>query len=98
MIPPRMLSNENEIFGTGNALKNRVTACRRRIRLNRTHRTQENTRPSERLLESANRASEFPGYLKDELTVRSPLIDAPVIHTPDPESPQPVAELEVGIT
>jgi hypothetical protein len=69
MIPPRMLSNENEIFGTGNGLKNRVTACRKRIRLSRFHRIQVNTQPGERLLESANGASEFPGCSNDEPAV-----------------------------
>jgi len=93
MIPPRMLSNESEIFGTGNGLKNRVTACRKRIRLNRFHRTQVNPRPGERLLESANGASEFPGYLKDKPAVRRPLI-----HAWDCETSPPVAEQEVGIT
>ena len=93
MIPPRVLSHENEIFGTGHGLKNRVTACRKRIRLNRFHRTQVNGRPGERLLESANGASEFPGYLEDGPRVRRPLI-----HVRDREISQPVAEQEVGIT
>ena len=93
MIPPRMLSNESEIFETGNGLKNRVTACRKRIRLNRFHRTQVNGRPGERLLESANGASEFRAYLKDEPAVRRPLI-----HSRDRETSPPVAEQEVGIT
>lgn len=97
MIPRPMLSNENEIFGTGSGLKNRVTACRKRIRLNRFHRTQVNTPTGERLLEPANGASEFPGYLKDEPAVRRPLIHAPVIDPPDRET-QPVADQEVGIT
>lgn len=93
MIPPRMLSNENEIFGAGNGLKNRVTACRKRIRFNRFHRTQVNTQPGERLLDSANVASAFPGYLKDGPTVRRPLIQEL-----DRETSQPVIEQEVGIT
>jgi len=87
MIPRRMLSNENEIFGTGNGLKNRVTACRRRIRLNRSQRTPVNTQLSGRLLESAN-----------EPKVKRPLIHAPIIHATDRESLQPFAEQEVGIT
>jgi hypothetical protein len=87
MIPPRMLSNENEIFGTGNGLKNRVTACRRRIRLNRLQRPPVNTVLGGRLFESAN-----------EPKVNSPLIHATIIHAPDRESLQPFAEPEVGIT
>ena len=98
MIPPRMLSNENEIFGTGNGLKNRVTACRKRIRLNRFHRTQVSTQPGERLLESARGTSDLPGHIKDAPTVRRPIIHAPVIHAPDRETSKPGAEQEVGIT
>jgi hypothetical protein len=93
MIPPRVLSNENEIFGTGNGLKNRVTACRKRVRLNRFHRTQVNTQTGERLLDSANGASEFPGYLR-----HGPAVRRPSRHTGDRETSQPVAEQEVGVT
>lgn len=93
MIPPRMLSNETEIFGTGNGLRNRVTACRKRIRINRFHRTQVIAQPGERLLESVHGVSDLPGYLKDAPTVRCPFI-----HAPDLETSQPGAEQEVGIT
>lgn len=98
MVSPRMLSNENEIFGIGNGLKNRVTACRKRIRLNRFHRTQVITQPGERLLEPAKGASRFPGYLRDAPAVKRSLLHPPVIHEPDGEASQPVAEQEVGIT
>jgi hypothetical protein len=98
MIPPRMLSNENEIFGTGNGLKNRVTACRKRIRLIRFHRTQVNTQPGKRLLESAHGLADLPGHLKDAPMVRRLSIHAPVIDAPDRETSQPGAEQEVGIT
>jgi hypothetical protein len=93
MIPPRMLSHENELFGTGNGLKNRVTACRKRIRLSRFHRTQVNTQPGERLLESTNGAAEFRGYSNDK-----PAVTGPLSHAPVSELTQPVAEQEVGIT
>ena len=78
MIPPRMLSNENEIFGTGKGLRNRVTACRKRIRLNRFHRAQSNTEPDGRYRESAIGVSEFPGYLEDKPAVRGPLSEQEV--------------------
>lgn len=93
-----MLSNENQIFGTGNGLKNRVTACRRRIRLNRSHRTRVDIQLGEQLLESAIVAPEFQAFLRDEPRITRPLIHAPIIHAPDRESLQPVAEQEVGIT
>jgi hypothetical protein len=89
-----MLSNENEMFGAGTGLKNRVTACRKRIRLHRFHRTQVHTQPGERLLESTSEASEFPGYLKEERKGRRPSINAPVIQDSSPA----VAAQEVGIT
>ena len=58
MIPPRMLSNQNEIFGTGNGLRNRVTACRKRVRSNRFHRAQPSVLPETRPLEGANDPAE----------------------------------------
>jgi len=95
MISPRMLSNENETLGTGSGLRNRMTECRKRVRLSRVqvHRAQLNTQPDERLLESANEASEFVGYLEDGPTLRRPLI-----RELDRETSQPVMEQEVGIT
>lgn len=93
MIPPRMLSNENEIFGTGKGLKNRVTACRKRIRLNRFQRAQVNAEPDGRYLESPLGKSVFPSYLKDEPPVRGSVVQAL-----DRETLQRVAEQEVGIT
>jgi hypothetical protein len=92
MIPPRMLSNENEIFGTGKGLNNRVTACRKRLRHNRVHRPQVKTQSQERLPESPNAASEFSGYSEDEPPVMGALIKAL-----DRETSQ-LAEQEVGIT
>jgi hypothetical protein len=93
MIPPRMLSNENEIFGTGKGLKNRVTACRKRIRLNRFHRVQVNTESDGGSLKSASGVSEFPGYQEEEPSVRGALVQAL-----DRETSQRVAEQEVGLT
>jgi hypothetical protein len=93
MIPPRMLSNENEIFGTGKGLKNRVTACRKRIRLNRFNKAQVNTEPDGRSPESRSGVSEFPGYLEDKPAVRGPLVQKL-----DRETSERVAEQEVGIT
>ena len=93
MIPPRMLSNENEIFGTGKGLKNRVTACRKRIRLNRFHRAQVNTGPDGRCLESRSGVSEFPVYQEDKPAVRGSLFQKL-----DRETSERVVEQEVGIT
>ena len=90
MVPPLMLSNENDIFGTGNALKNRVTACRKRLRLNRIHRTQVNTEPEEQFQIGA---SEFPGRTEHDPAVRGSLVLAR-----DRERLQQVDEQEVGIT
>ena len=53
MIPHPLLSNENEIFGNGNGLKDRVTACRKRLRLNRIHRAHVNDEPEELFQEPA---------------------------------------------
>ncbi len=93
MIPPRMLSNENEFFGTGNGLKSRVTACRKRIRLNRFQRAHLNTLPGERLLESASGSSERAGYLRNK-----PAVNGPLIQAQDRETSQRVTEQEVGKT
>jgi hypothetical protein len=93
MIPPRMLSNENEIFGTGKGLRNRVTACRKRIRLNRFQRAQVNAERDERYLESVPGKSVFSSYLKDQPPVRGSVVQAL-----DRETSQRLVEHEVGIT
>jgi hypothetical protein len=93
MIPPRMLSNENEIFGTGKGLRNRVTACRKRIRFNRLQRALVNAEPDGRYLEPAPGKSALPSYLKDGPAVRSSVVQAL-----DRETLQRVGEQEVGIT
>ena len=93
MIPPRMLSNENEIFGTGKGLKNRVAACRKRVRLNRFQKAQLDAEPDGRYLESANRISEFPVHLGHE-----PAVQGSLVQSLDREASPRVAEQEVGIT
>ena len=61
MIPHRIPSNE--IFGNG--LKDRVTACRKRLRLNRIHRAHADNHLEELFRETAIGASEFIGYSGD---------------------------------
>jgi hypothetical protein len=88
-----MLSNENEILGTGHGLKNRVTACRKRIRFNRFHRTQIVNQPKERLPESVSGAANVPGYITDGASIRGVLV-----RVLDGEASQLGAEQEVGKT
>jgi len=52
-----MLSNE--IFANDNGLKDRVTACRKRLRLNRIHRANGDNQPGEVFQEIVVEASEF---------------------------------------
>ncbi len=65
-----MPSNENEIFGNGNGLKDRVTACRKRLRLNRIHRAHVDNQLEEPSRETVSGASEFRGYSVDHSAVR----------------------------
>ena len=93
MIPNRMLNNENEIFGIGNGLKDRVTACRKRLRLNRIQRAHVDNQLEERFRETAIGASEFRGRAGDERAAPKSLVRAR-----DGETSQRLDEQEVGIT
>jgi hypothetical protein len=95
MIPRPMLSNESEIFGHGNGLKDRLIACRKRLRLNRIHRVLADNQLEELFRETAIRASEFSGYSGDHTAVRESLVE--VVHARDGETQRP-DEQEVGIT
>jgi hypothetical protein len=89
-----MLSNE--IFGNGNGLKDRVTACRKRLRLNRIHRANLDNELEELFQETAMGASEFRGYSGDPATIRKSLLER--VHARDGETAQRVDGQEVGIT
>lgn len=71
MIPHRMLSNE--ISGSG--LKERVTACRKRLRVNRvTHKTQALNDADELFPETAPAVSEFHGGTTDPPGTRTSVV------------------------
>ena len=88
MIPHRMLSNE--VYGTG--LKDRVTACRKRLRVNRILRTHADNQPEELFQETTVAASEFPGHAEGHPAMRGPLG-----RMQDVETSRRVDEQEVGI-
>jgi hypothetical protein len=88
-----MLSNE--IFGNENGLKDRVTACRKRLRLNRIHRAHRGNQLEEMFQEIAM-ASEFRGYSGDPVAMRESLVES--VHVRDDETAQRVDGQEVGIT
>ena len=102
MIPHRMLSSE--ICGSG--MKSRVIACRKRLRVNRT--TRMNDDAEELFPETAPSVSEFEDYGAGSLP-ECPAISTSVVHL-DSRSLLPgaelgerepillVAEQEVGIT
>lgn len=99
MIPHSMLSNENEIFGNGSGLKDRVTACRKRLRLNRIQRAHADNQLEALFLETAIRASEFRGSSGNDAVMRAAFVPAPErVEVRGGETPQPVDEQEVGIT
>jgi len=89
-----MLSNE--IFGNGNGLKDRVTACRKRLRLNRIHRVHPDNQHEVLFQEIAIGASEFRGYSSDPAAIGESLVE--VVHSRDSETAQRVDGQEVGIT
>jgi hypothetical protein len=70
MIPHRIPSNE--IFGNG--LRERVTACRRRLRVNRIHRAHADNRQDEPLRETKVAASKFSDYSENLPAVRECLV------------------------
>lgn len=89
-----MLSNE--IFGNGNSLKERVTACRKRLRLKRIHRAHPDNQLEKLFQEIAMAASEFRGYSGDPAIMRESLVEG--VHARDDETVQRVDGQEVGIT
>lgn len=71
MIPHRMLSNE--ISGSG--LKERVTACRKRLRVNRvTHKHHAFNEADELFPETAPSVSEFQSYTADYPATPAPMV------------------------
>ena len=102
MIPHPMLSDENEIFGNGNGLKDRVTACRKRLRLNRIHRAHEDDQLEGLVRKKVIGASEFHGYSGDGPAVRETLVEGvherEGVHAQAGGTSQRVDEQEVGIT
>ena len=86
MIPHRMLASE--IYGTG--LRDRVTACRRRLRVNRVaYKDRGSNDAGELFLETVMPAT----------VVRMNCIDSLAVTQPeDSETMQTVEEQEVGIT
>jgi len=89
MIPHRIPSSE--IFGNG--LRERVTACRKRLRVNRIHRAHADNQSEEAFRETTVAASEFPDHSEDLSAVRESLV-----HARDGETSQRVDEQGVGIT
>ena len=89
-----MLSNE--IFANANGLKDRVTACRKRLRLNRVHRPHQDNQPEELFQEIAMGVSEFRGYSDDPSSMEDSLAEG--IHPGDGEMAQRLDGQEVGIT
>ncbi len=70
MIPHRIPSNE--IFGNG--LRGRVTACRKRLRVNRIRRAHEDNQPDEPFGETKVAASKFSDYSENLPAVREFLV------------------------
>ena len=87
MIPHRIPSNE--IFGNG--LRERVTACRKRLRVNRIHRAHADNQPEGPFRETKVAASEFPYYSENITAVRETLV-----YLRDGETSERFDELEVG--
>lgn len=87
----------NEIFANESGLKDRVTACRKRLRLNRIHRVHEDNQPEEVFQEIAMEASEFRGSSGD---LAAAMREAPSegLHARNGDTAQPVDGQEVGIT
>jgi hypothetical protein len=93
MIPHPMLSDENDIFGNRNGLKDRVAACRKRLRLNRIHRAHVGNQLEELFPETTIGASEFQGNSRNRAAVPKSLV-----HAPEGETSKRADEQEVGIT
>jgi hypothetical protein len=71
MIPDRTLSSE--IFA--NDLKGRVTACRKRLRLNRIHRIHFDNQVGELFCDTAIEASDFCDHSEANSRLRKSLVN-----------------------
>jgi hypothetical protein len=89
MIPHRILSSE--IFA--NDLKDRVTACRKRLRLNRIHRSHFGSQVGELFCETTVEASNLCDHSGGDSGLRTSLVSVR-----DNERSQHSDEQEVGIT
>jgi len=87
MIPHRIPSSE--IFG--NDLRERVTACRKRLRVNRMHRAHADNQPDEPFQETKVAASKF-----SECSENLPAVRAFLVHLRDGETSERFDEQEVG--
>jgi hypothetical protein len=100
MIPHRMLSNES----SGSELKERVTACRKRLRMSRgTHRANPLNDAQELFPETAPSVSEVHSYSREYLELPTSTICRPSLvdgrdELKDSETLLSIAEHEVGIT
>ena len=72
MIPHRMMSSE--IFADD--LKDRVTACRKRLRFNRTHRVHLGNQVGELFCETAIQESTGCDHWEEDSDLRDPLVHA----------------------
>lgn len=91
MIPHRMLSSE--LCGSG--LKDRVIACRKRLRVNRSaHRTLVNDEVAELFSETAPSVSEFNDYAVGNLAECAAISTSPV--RPEHRSRFSVSEAKDG--
>ncbi len=88
-----MQADENNIFGNRNGLKDRVTACRKRLRLNRIHRAHVGNQLEELFPETEIGALEFHGNSRNRAPVRKSLV-----HARDGETSTRADQQEVGIT
>ena len=87
MIPHRISSNE--IFGNG--LRERVTACRKRLRVNRIHRAHADNQPEEPFRKTKVAAPTSPGYSSS-----LPAVQEALVHLLDGETSERFDEQEVG--
>ncbi len=95
MIPHRMLSSEI----CGNGLKSRVTACRKRLRVNRTtHKPLVNNDSEELFSETTPFVSEFQDHSAMPASAVSVNYSPAFAEPRDSETLLAVGEQEVGIT
>ncbi|MEP6912383.1 MAG: hypothetical protein ABI923_06495 [bacterium] len=85
MIPRRIPSHEI------NGLRERVTACRKRLRVNRIHRAHVDNQPDEPFRETKVAASKFSEYSENLPAVREFLV-----HLRDGETSEQFDGQEVG--